>query len=39
MIGQGTFFAIETGAACAAAAFAIEFAFGKGWIKQCTDGV
>ena len=39
MILQGSFAAIETGAACAAAAFAIETCFNKGWIKRCTDGV
>ena len=36
MIAQGAFAAIETRAACAAAAFAIELCFGKGWIKRST---
>ena len=39
MILQGSFAAVETGAACAAAALAIETCFNKGWIKRCTDGV
>lgn len=39
MILQGSFATVETGAACAAAAFAIEACFEKGWIKRCTDGV
>ena len=39
MILQGTYATIETGAACAAAAAAIEFCFSKGWIKACSDGV
>lgn len=34
MIFQGSFAAVETGAACAAAAFAIEFCFTKEWIKR-----
>ena len=36
MIGQGVFGAAETGAACVAAAFAIETCFSKGWIKKST---
>ena len=35
MILQGSFAAVETGAACAAAAYALEFSFEKGWIKRC----
>ena len=36
MIAQGAFAAVETGAACAAAAFALELCFNKGWIKRST---
>ena len=39
MIGQGAYATVETAAACVAAAAAIEFAFTKGWISKCTDGV
>lgn len=35
MIFQGTFAAVETATACAAAAYAIEYSFVKGWIKRC----
>lgn len=36
MIGQGVFAAAETGAACAAAAFALELCFEKGFIQRST---
>ena len=36
MIGQGAFAALETGAACAAAAYALELCFEKGLIKRST---
>ena len=39
MILDGSFAAVETGAACAAAAFALEFCFTKGWVQRCVDGV
>mmetsp|Transcript_52141 Transcript_52141/g.117079 ORF Transcript_52141/g.117079 Transcript_52141/m.117079 type:complete len:95 (+) Transcript_52141:395-679(+) len=34
MLAQGVFAAAETGAACAAAAFALEFAFSQAWIAR-----
>ena len=37
MILQGSFAAVETGAACAAAAFALETCFEKGWIQRSTS--
>ena len=37
MIAQGAFAAVETGTACAAAAFALEVCFNKGWIQRSTS--
>ena len=39
MIFHGLIATAQTGSACAAAAFAIEFAFDKGFIQRCEDGV
>lgn len=35
MLSQGAFAAVETGVACAAAAYALEAAFARGWIQRC----